>query len=202
MKAGIQAIIMKINEDARHHGDERFMEIKGAIDKEVDGENALYNKEAEKQHEILRKHYEHEYARRLEYQRSRLNRELLEYQHELTDEVFDMAVLELRNASKDEFSEMFTAAVKGLNGEFTMLLGALSEGKLDSRVIEAAMEENDGLNITLSKTMIPRKSGFVLKDDRVEYDHLFEDLVEDIKSERTAGIMKELFGNTSDWMLD
>jgi len=191
---------MKINEDADQHGGERYAQIKSAIDQEIDGENALYREDSNKQHEVLKKHNEHEYARRLEYQRSRLNRELLVYQHELTDEIFDMAVVKLRSVSDDEFSMMFKTAVKGMKGSYTLYLGALSEGKLNSRALADTAAENEGLDITLSPETIVQKSGFVLRDNRVEYDHLFEDLVEDMKSERTAAIMKEVFGDSRDWM--
>ena len=202
MKAGIQTIIMKINDDADQHGSERFAQLKSAVDRDIDAENALYREESDKQHEVLKKHNEHEYARRLEYQRSRLNRELLVYQHELTAEVFDIAVDKLRRVSNDEFATMFKAAVTGLKGNYVLRLGALSEGKLEGRAIEEAMGENIGLDITLSSEMIPRKSGFTLRDARVEYNHLFEDLVEDMKSERVAAIMKDIFGNSGDWMFN
>jgi len=200
MRAGVQEIIKIIHEDAHRHGGERYSHIKEAIDTEIDIENAMRHEESEKEREVLRKHNEHEYARRLEYQRSRLNRELLIYQHELIDEIFNMAVAKLRDVSAGEFSEMLKAAVKGLKGSYILYLGSLSWGKLDCSVLDEAMEENDSLKIALSSEKIPQKSGFVLRDDRVEYNHLFEDLVEDIKSGRTAAILKEIFGNTADWM--
>ena len=191
---------MKINEDADRDGGERFAQLKDAVDSEIGDENALYRGEHDKQREVLKKHNEHEYARRLEYQRSRLNRELLVYQHELTSEIFDIAVGKLRRVSNDEFATMFKAAVKGLKGSYVLRLGALSEGKLEGRAIEEAMGENIGLDIALSSEVIPHKSGFTLRDARVEYDHLFEDLVEDMKGEQVAAIMKDVFGNSGDWM--
>ena len=201
MKAGVHVIISKIHEDAQQHGSERYTQTKDAIDGQIDVENAVYQEESDKERDVLKKHNEHEYARRLEYQRSRLNRELLVYQHELSDEIFDMAVAKLRDVSTNEFSEMLIVAVKGLKGNYTMHLGALSKGKFDYAVLEEVVNTNTGLNITLSPEAIPQKSGFVLADDRVEYDHLFEDLVEDIKSKRTAAVIKEIFGNSSKWML-
>ena len=200
MRAGTQAIIMKIIEDAQKDGGERYSQIKDAIDHEIDAENALHLYESDKQHEVLRKHTKHEYARRLEYQRSRLNRELLVYQHELSDEIFDLAVEKLREATNEEFSKMLSTAVSGLRGSYILCLGALSVGKLDKRALEKAVQSNEGLKIGLGSETIPHKSGFVLRDDRVEYDHLFEDLMEDIKSERSAAIIKEIFGNSADWM--
>ena len=202
MRAGTQAIIMRINEDAERHCGERYAQIKDAIDAQIDAENALYQDESHKQREVLRKHHKHEFARRLEYHRSRLNRELLVYQHELCDEIFDMAVSKLREASSEEFSRMLKAAVSGLRGSFTLCLGALSKGKLDRRALDEAMARNAGLAIKLSSETVPHRSGFVLRDDRVEYDHLFEDLVEDIKGERTAAIIREIFGNSTDWMFN
>ena len=200
MKSGTQAIIMKINEDAQQHGHERYMQIKEAIDQEIDDENLIYHEDADKQREVLRKHSEHEYARRLEYQRSRLNREMLVYQHELTNEIFDMAVAKLRDLSEKEFFEMLSSALKGLTGNFVLHLGELSRGKLDEYALEKVTEDNAGLEIVLCPATMPDKSGFVIRNERVEYDHLFENLVEDIKSRRTAEIMREVFGNSGDWM--
>jgi len=200
MKAAMQAIIMKINEDADRHGGERYAQIKDAIDQEIGGENALYLEESRKQHDILKKHNEHEYARRLEYQRSRLNRDLLIYQQELTNDIFDKAVSKLREVSNDEFAIMFKAAVKGLKGNYVLHLGSLSEGKLDGNALGDAIGQNVGLDIALSPDVIAGKSGFTLSDSRVEYNHLFEDLVEDMKSEQSAAIMKEVFGDSGDWM--
>ena len=200
MKAGIQAIIMKISEDAHRHGSERFSQVKNAIDSEIDGENAVYGEEADKQREVFRKHSEHEYARRIEYQRSRLNRELLLYQHKLTDEIFDMAVAKLRDFAGDELTALFKSEVKWMTGGYTLHLGALSEGKINDNVLREAMEETEGLHITLSPERIPNKSGFALRNDAVEFNHIFEDLIEDVKKKETAPMMKELFGNSADWM--
>ncbi|MCL2152865.1 MAG: hypothetical protein FWH57_07910 [Oscillospiraceae bacterium] len=200
MKAGLQAITMKISEDAQKYSQERYMQIKDAIDGEIDAENKIYEEEFNKQREALKRHNEHEFTRRIEYHRSRLNRELLLYQHELTDGIFDMAVAKLRDVSADEFTVMFKSAVKWLKGSFTLHLGERSKGKLINSAIEEAMRETEGLSITLSHDTITGKTGFVLSNDNVEYNNLFEDLIEDVKKDNTATIMKEVFGNSSDWM--
>ena len=200
MKAGIQAIIMKINEEAGLHSGERYEQIKGSIDREIDDELALLTSDSNKQRDVLDKHNKHEHARRLEYQRSRLNRELLLYQQELTDGIFNMAVEKLKSLPDADFQKMFIKAVSGLKGSFTIHLGALSEGKLSAGTIDEASMLNTGLKISISPESIPMKSGFVIRDDRVEYDHLFEDMVEDMKSSHAAAIMKEVFGNSGDWM--
>jgi len=200
MKAGIQAIIMKINEEAGQHSSERYAQIKSSIDREIDEELALFTADSDKQRDVLDKHNQHEHARRLEYQRSRLNRELLLYQQQLTDEIFNMAVDKLKNLPDADFQKMFMTAVSGLEGSFTLHLGALSERRLGPGVIDEAMRLNKGLKVALSPETIPLKSGFIIRDSRVEYNHMFEDLVEDMKSSHAAAIMKEVFGNSGDWM--
>jgi vacuolar-type H+-ATPase subunit E/Vma4 len=200
MKAGIHAIIEKINEDAQRRGSERYAQITNAVDWEIEGENAVHRMEADKQRDILKKHNEHEHARRLERQRSRLNRELLVYQRELADEIFGRAVARLRDAPEGEFAEMFKAAVKGLAGRFTLQLGALSRDKLSADAIREAETANAGLKLALAAETVPLKSGFVIKDDNVEYNCLFEDLVEDKKSEQMAAVMREVFGDSGKWM--
>ena len=193
MKKGIHAIIQKIRLDAEEHSNERYTQLKNEIDNEINNENVFYHDELDKRREMLIKHNELEYMRLHERLSSRMHRELLTYQRILLDEIFDMSVYKLRGASEKEFLDMFNAAIKGLKGSFTLYLGALSEGKLDARMVEESVKGNIGLDITLSPVTIPLKSGFVLADDRVEYNCLFEDLIEDKKNAQAAAILKEVF---------
>ena len=197
MRAWIQAIIQKINIDAERHSSERREQIIKDIDEEISGGNAVYQSELDKRREMLIKHNEREYARLFERMSSRLNREILTYQHNLIDGIFDMAVSKLRNASDEELSDMFKAAVRDLKGSFILYVGELSKSRLDINNIEKIIKEkeNDGLDIVLSPETIPKKSGFVLSDDRVEYNCLFEDLIEDMKNGQAASILKEVFGD-------
>lgn len=196
IKEGTHAIIQKINTDAEENGNELYEWRKALIDNEISGENSVYLFDLEKRREMLIKNNVHEYDRMSEQIISRLNREILTYQRNLTDEIFDMAVSELRNISKREFSDMFRAAVKELKGNFILYPGELSKDMLDAAEIEKAVKENIGIDIVLSDEIIPKKSGFVLRDERVEYNCLFEDLIEDKKNEQSAAVMKEVFGDS------
>ena len=193
MKTGVHSIIQKINADAEQHGSERYTQIKNEIDDVIHKENTFYREELDKRREILKNHNEHEYERLLERLSSRLNRELLTYQSELLDEIFDMAVCKLRDASEKEFYDMFKSAVNGLKGRFTLYLGEFSKGKLDNSKVTEMIKENQGLEIIASTDTIPQKSGFILVDDRVELNSLFEDIIEDKKNEQAAAILKEVF---------
>jgi len=197
MKNGIHAIIQKINADAQQHSSEFFEQRKYSIDEEINSENAVYLRELDKRREMLKKNNEQEHSRMFERMITQFNREILTYQHDLINEIFDAAVLKLRNISKKEFADMFKSAVKNLKGSFVLYLGEFSENKLDISEIEKAAKDNGGINIVLNSAAIPRKSGFVLRDGRVEYNCLFEDLIEDKKTGQAASILKEVFGGSA-----
>jgi len=194
MNTGVHAIIQRIHADAEQHSNERYVEIKNEVDTEISSENVRHCKEYDTQRETLKKQHEYEYARQMERTNSRLKRELFSYQHQLVDEIFDMAVTKLRASSQQEFIAMFQAAIKDLTGSFILHLGALSDKMLDQQTIG----EHTGLTITLSDETIPGKSGFVLRDELVEYNCLFEDVIEDKKSKQMASIMQEVFANSSE----
>lgn len=194
MKAGIQSIIDNISLDAERRKSERYAQIADAVDGEIEKENAVFLEELEKRREQLIKNNELELARRQERIKSRFHREVLVYQNELTDSIFDMAVNKLRGISKEVFQEMVLGSLNGLSGAFTLKLGSLSADWLEAATIEKAAQMNEALNVSVSEETVPNKSGFILTDDRVEYNCLFEDLIEDKKSELTADILHEVFG--------
>ena len=197
MKAGIQAIIQKINADAEEHGAAQYAQIKNNIDAEISSGNKIYSDDFAKRREMLKKHNELEYARLLERLSSRLYREVLSYQHNLINEIFDMAAEKLKNAPPEEFAEMFKSVIKNLKGSYVLYLGEYSVNKLGEAEIAKIIKRRRTIEIALSEEFIPHKSGFILSDDRVEYNCLFEDLIEDKKSRQTALIMQELFGDIS-----
>ena|GEM_PF-1244173 len=201
MKVGLHAIIEKIHEDAARDSEARFAQIAGDVDCEIGEEQTRYCEETDKQHEILQKRNAHEYAYRIENQRARLNRQLMAYQRKLTEDIFAQAAAKLQHVSDEVFHRVFCLAAKGLSGSYVLTLGELSAGKISGEVIAQAMKENQNLHISLAAETIERKSGFTLSDDRVEYNCLFEDLAEDLKNERMAAIIQEVFGDSADWTI-
>ena len=193
MNEGIQSIITHIDSDAVLHGDERLRQLKEATDKEISRENAAFLVDLEQRKEILLAHHAAELRHRLERHSRRLNRELLTYRRKLLDDIFDMAARELSGISAAEYAYIFKAATTNLHGSFTLHIGEFSRDKLGADNVNEAVKANPGLDILISRYVIQGKSGFVLKDDRVEYNYLFEDLIEDKKSEQSAMILKEVF---------
>ena len=193
MKEGIQAIIREIDIDSVAHSNERAEQMKAAIDREINRENAIHLEELEQRKDILKTNSKLELRFKLERYSRRLNRELLAYRRELLDEIFELAVRKLRAISTKEYSDIFISAISGLSGSFTLHIGEHSFNKLSANIIEDAVGSNSDVSITVDPNPIHGKSGFIIKDSRVEYNYLFEDLIEDKKSEQAAQILKEIF---------
>jgi vacuolar-type H+-ATPase subunit E/Vma4 len=193
-EAGVQAIIQKIRIDAEEHSNERSLQIKSECDEAINEENALFSEEYQQRREGLLAHNEHEYDVLLARLNSRFNRELSVYRHSLVGEIFEKAAAKLKAASDEEFAGMFLLLARGIKGDFTLNMGENSVGKIDSKTLAKAMADNTALRVTLSSETIPYKSGFLLSDERVEYNCLFEDIIENQKNEQTALILKEIFG--------
>jgi len=190
---GIHAIIQKTHADAELRSSELCGRIRKETEDEISAEQAIQEAEIEKRRQALLKQNEHEYGRLRERMSSRLHRDLLSYRHELLNEIFDLAVEKLKNASEKEYADMFAATVKGLRGRFTLYLGEYSVGKLSARDAGKASAENSGLSIKFSHEVVLKKSGFSLRDEKVEYSCLFEDLIKDIKGEQAAALLREVF---------
>ena len=193
MNEGISAIIRQIDTDATRHSGDRLDHMKAAIDREIERENAIIRADVGQRRDILLTNNKHELRHRLERYSRRLNRELLTYRRELLDELFDMAVRKLSSISEKEYTGIFLSAIRDLHGSYMLYIGEYSQDKLRAQTVENAVKARPGLDIMISRETIPQKSGFVIMDSRVEYNYLFEDFIEDMKSEQTAKILKEVF---------
>ena len=195
MKQAVQSIIQKINADADVHGNERYEQIKREIDEEIAEENAQYSDEQKKRREALIKNNALEFTRLAERIASRRHNDLLTYQNELLDGMFNRALAKLKNITEAELMDMFYNTIKNLSGVFELIPGGLSRDKFDAQKIKEAAGRIQNLSVMLSENTIPLKSGFVLRNEIIEYNCLFEDLIEEEKQEQAAKILKEVFGN-------
>jgi len=190
----VKELIRKIGEDAGRHAAERYEQIKIEIDEEINGEDSVYAEETRKKRETLITHYNREYARVNERVQSRLHQEIIAYQNALIEEIFTAALKKIKNISGDVFIDMVLAAFEGIEGTFDLYIGELSETEIDKSRLAEAVKNCRSVKIRVMEETIPLKSGFLFKDDRVEYDCLFEDLIDEKLSGQSAEILEEVFG--------
>jgi len=191
----VKELIRKIGEDAGRHAAERYEQIKIEIDDEINGEDSVYAEETRKKRESLVSHYNREYARINERVQNRLHQEIIAYQNALIEEIFISALNKLKNISGDAFIRMVLDALKNVEGTFDLYIGELSENKIDRPRLAEAVKGLRSVIIRVMDETVPRKSGFLFKDDRVEYDCLFEDLIDEKLNEQSAEILREVFGS-------
>ena len=194
MRLAAQSIINKIHEDAEDHGAERYARIKAEIDDEIRAENEFYLSEQAKRREALLKHDGLEYSRLTEKLDSRLKDEISQYRNDLLDEIFGRALEKLRGIEDGELFDLLGAALGGLDGVFVLYPGEFSKDRLTDEIVSKAAEGISGLRVTLSGEAVPGKSGFLLRNETLEYDCLFEDMLDEKKNEQAAFITREVFG--------
>ena len=193
MNEGIQAIVRQIDSDATTHGQERLSHMNAQTDAEIERENARFVDDLKKRREMLLTNNNHELRHRLERYSRRLNHWLFLYRRELLDEIFDMAAKKLSAISGQEYMEIFIGAIGKLSGCFTLQIGEYSREKLSADMVWNAARQVEGFDIVMSPDYIPSKNGFILSNGAVEYNYLFEDMIEDKKNELSPLILKEVF---------
>lgn len=193
MNEGIQAIVRQIDADAAAHSQERLSQIKARTDSEITRENERFAADLTRRREMLVTNNNHELRHRLERYSRRLNRWLFLYRRELLDEIFDMAAEKLSAISGQEYMDIFINAIGKLRGDFTLYIGEYSREKLSAETVWNAARQVEGFDIVMSPDYIPRKNGFILSNGAVEYNYLFEDMIEDRKNELSSLMQKEVF---------
>ena len=196
-KAMGQIIIRKIHDQARDNSAELMKKRKASDEAMLESQMEKSRLEHKKHMELHEKTKEQELEDALERRSGAYNRELLNYQQQLYDEIFELAVDKLRTISTVEFVSLLEGAAKGVRGNYILYLGALTQDKITLSDVDRIVSENEGLHITLSPKPIAGKSGFVFTDDFIEYNCLFEEVMETKKDEQAAEILKEVFFNNS-----
>ena len=188
-----QVIIQKIHEETRKDSAEFIKKRKAGAEAVLASQTEKYHHEYEKHRQLLQKQKDQELEEAVERRSSALNRELLNYLQQLYHEIFELAVAKLRAVSDGEFHSLLEHAIIGVHGDFVLYLGELTKDKLKEEDFVRIVSGKEGLNMSLSADTIPNKSGFLFADESIEYNCLFEDLMEEKKDEQAASILKEVF---------
>lgn len=193
MNDNVLNIIQLIHSDFQLESNEIVEKAKEEAESLYNEEWNGYQQEYTKRKEKLQKHASSELEIIAERKAQRLHRELLTYKNELLNEIFNKAAEKLNNLGKEQFQDYFNSAIDTakLSGTFKLFIGEHSKNKVDQNMLNNV--ENSELKLILQNTYIPNKGGFLINNEKVEYNFLFEDLLEDIKRTSGAKIAKEVF---------
>lgn len=120
------------------------------------------------------------------------NQLLAEKQKALTL-VFDQAKAQMENWDDTQFKAFLLGVLQQFEADegITLVLGEKSTDKLTADWLKE--ETADLYPIDLSKEVISKKAGFLIRHKGIDYNYFFEDMIEDSKEELVADVSQRLF---------
>jgi V/A-type H+-transporting ATPase subunit E len=123
-----------------------------------------------------------------------LRRARTQYAGELVEKLFDEAEEALCAMSGGDFLLFYKNALSSLplSGAYTAKLGSKSAGSLSAEELAALNVTAAGYSVTVSGETIPGEGGFILDRPPTEMSFLFSDLLKELKSQESPGLIKRL----------
>jgi V/A-type H+-transporting ATPase subunit E len=189
-------------------------DIKKRIEEDAKKEAEEILEKAKKQAEKIRKHSEEEkqklqeeYDRKLEkekpeiFERRKIVARLdvqkmkLGAKRTLIDQVFNTALGKLQQMETEEYAKFMKSLLKEASEEGK---GVVIPGR-DEKVINAdwirQFNEENGTEAELSEERLPEKGGFIYRKGDIDINCTFKMLVDSIREDLEAGIVKSLFSD-------
>ncbi|MBF6625116.1 hypothetical protein IU402_00765 [Aerococcaceae bacterium zg-BR9] len=159
-----------------------------------------FNEQVEKltrEKEIARQHLLDKEAQRLvrlEQQMTNQGRQgnLINRQH-LIDELFEGAVEQMTNWSSDTLQSFLFKVLDQFQQQVTLVFGDKTKGQLSTEQLAAIQSHYP--NVTVSEELLANAAGFIIRDARVDYNFLYNQLVDSIRSEMSTQLVQRVFEN-------
>lgn len=166
---------------------------------EIKAEDDLQAFEAEEVQSKQRKKEEIDKALKREYEIKRntlsiqKRNDLLASKQNILNKVFADSKEQLDTLDSERFQEFVQSVLNRFasEGHLTLTLGEKSIGLIDNNWLVQSKPAH--LNVELSEQTVSGKSGLVIDKEGIDYNFLFDSLVEDIKVDILPKISKELF---------
>ncbi|MBM6613647.1 V-type ATP synthase subunit E [Desemzia sp. RIT804] len=119
------------------------------------------------------------------------NQLLTEKQKSLTA-IFDSAKERMENLTQDEFQQFLSGVLTQYqNKEVELVLGEKSRSFVSSKWVEELNQA--GKTVHLTEEQIPKKAGFVIRHEGIDYNYIFDALVDDTKEDILPTVSQKLF---------
>ncbi len=181
METTLEELVKYVGERAEREAEE----IRSRADAEFEKTKSTAVLESEKRLSEQEKLLEDDLDKRIaEFKRqesAKASRRATDYAAALSEKVFVLAEERLSGLDREKFAEYFRVSVSGLSlkGEYDVVLGENSKGKLDPSDVKACCA--DGLELRLADRYVKDSGGFVIVSGKVEYSFLFSDLLGELK---------------------
>ena len=119
------------------------------------------------------------------------NQLLAEKQQAITA-VFDSTKERMEQLNQEEFQQFLATVLKQYQGkEVELVVGGKSRSFVSSQWIEK--QNQAGNNVHLSEEQVSKKAGFVIRHKGIDYNYIFDALVEDTKEDVLPTVSQKLF---------
>lgn len=121
---------------------------------------------------------------------------LLATKQAVLDELFEEALVALRELSPEEFNQFVLSNIQKthLTGDAEIVMGEDSLHYATKEVVERWQKQTDeNLHLLLSETTVPNRGGFLLRQGEVEFNFLFESLVSASEEDLSNQLLELIF---------
>ncbi|MFL2099419.1 V-type ATP synthase subunit E [Desemzia sp. FAM 24101] len=119
------------------------------------------------------------------------NQLLAEKQQAITA-VFDSAKERMEQLNQEEFQQFLAAVLEQYeNKEVELVVGEKSRSFVSSQWIEK--QNQAGNNVRLSDEQVSKKAGFVIRHKGIDYNYIFDALVDDTREDVLPTVSQKLF---------
>lgn len=164
---------------------------------EAEEEIKVAQEKAEKDKQMQQKLIDEEFQQEYVIKKNTVNiqqrNKILQVKQDILTNIFNEAKQQLKNIDSETFRHFLSDVSKQFQnyGEVELVLGEESQGLVDQEWLN--QQDLSNLKVVLKDQTLKNESGFMIQKEGIEYNFLFDELVDDIKAEMMPIISKELF---------
>lgn len=168
-------------------------EEKKQAEDDIQAARAKAEQEKQAQKEAIDEELKQEYAIRKNTLDIQKRNKILEHKQQVLAKVLSDVKAQLSEIDEATFQTFLSGVLSQFEdqGDVELKVGEKSKGLVNQAWID--QQSVSGLQVTLSEGTVKGEAGAVIQKDGVEYNFLFGELVEDMKTELLPSISQELF---------
>ncbi|MDO5457196.1 MAG: hypothetical protein Q4F26_02540 [Atopococcus tabaci] len=180
-------------EKITRHGDEKVEAKEQEINEELAAYSAQSDLVKERDFERITQKYNSLLTQNKQSYKNEKRNNLLGVKEGIIGEVIQEALAKLQLFEEEQLVPFIEQALSQIDGNkpHTIQFGDQTIDKISEELLDRLKAEN--IELIISDQTIQRSSGFIVEQDGIEYNYIFEDLIKEIEPELKVDISKEVF---------
>lgn len=188
--ADIETLVNQVLANAENEEKAALAAFEAEMNEEINKAKAHNDEQVDAEKQLI----ENDEARRLQTQKqsylNALRNDKLQAKQALLEKVYTQAIVELQQLSSEEFTSFIKGALSQVadTKNLTLTVGELSQHQFDAEQVNALSQP-----IKLAEAFIPKRSGFILSNEEVDYNFTFESIIDQKKKTLAPKLVKQAF---------